>query len=110
MYKKTDSRTREELIEFNGMTFGLMNKDLRFLKFNEVATTRLEYCRTNIILYLNRCKEFGLEQQSKDGLIMIADDQFVVRQIMQVYLDELGLLNRVIFCKNGEEVVEYFKS
>ena len=28
---------------------------------------------------------------------------------MQVYLDELGLLNRVIFCKNGEEVVEYFK-
>ena len=28
---------------------------------------------------------------------------------MKVYLDELGLLNRVIFCKNGEEVVDYFK-
>ena len=28
---------------------------------------------------------------------------------MQVYLDELGLLSRAIFCKNGEEVVEYFK-
>ena len=74
MYEETNSRTREELIEFNGMTFSLVNQDLRFLKFNETATSRLEYCRTNIILYLNRCKEFGLEQQSKDGLIMIADD------------------------------------
>ena len=79
MYQKTDSRYREELIEFNGMTFGLVNQDLRFLKFNEQATSRLEYCRTNIILYLNRCKEFGLDQQSKDGLMMIADDQFVTR-------------------------------
>ena len=74
MYEETNSRTREELIEFNGMTFSLVNQDLRFLKFNETATSRLEYCRTNIILYLNRCKELGLEQQSKDGLIMIADD------------------------------------
>ena len=40
---------------------------------------------------------------------MIADDQFVVRQIMQVFLDEIGLRDRVIFCKNGEEVVQYFK-
>ena len=65
MYKKTDSRKKEELIEFNGMTFGLVNQDLRFIKFNEIATERLEYCRTNLILYLNRCKEFGLEHKAK---------------------------------------------
>ena len=28
---------------------------------------------------------------------------------MQVYLSELGLTDRVIFCKNGKEVVKYFK-
>ena len=40
---------------------------------------------------------------------MFADDQFVVRQIMQVFFDEIGVLDRVVFCKNGEEVVEYFQ-
>ena len=39
---------------------------------------------------------------------MIADDQFVVRQIMKVYLSEMGLADRVIFCKDGKEVVKYF--
>ena len=28
---------------------------------------------------------------------------------MQVFFDEIGVLDRVIFCKNGEEVVEFFK-
>ena len=40
---------------------------------------------------------------------MFADDQFVIRQIMQVFFDEIGVLDRVVFCKNGEEVVEYFQ-
>ena len=28
---------------------------------------------------------------------------------MQVFFDEIGVLDRVVFCKNGEEVVEYFQ-
>ena len=40
---------------------------------------------------------------------MFADDQFVIRQIMQVFFDEIGVLDRVVICKNGEEVVEYFQ-
>ena len=40
---------------------------------------------------------------------MIADDQYVVRQILKVYFSELGLLDRVMFCKDGVEVVDHFK-
>ena len=29
---------------------------------------------------------------------------------MRVCFDELGILDRVIFCENGEEVVDYFKN
>ena len=39
------------------------------------------------------------------GKIMIADDQFVVRQVIWMYLEELGLGDRVISCSDGEEVV-----
>ena len=59
--------------------------------------------------YLNLCKEVGLELQKKDGMIMVADDQFVVQQVMRVFFNELGILGRVLFCNNGEEVLEFFK-
>ena len=32
---------------------------------------------------------------------MIADDQFVVRQIYQIFFDELGITDRLIFCEDG---------
>ena len=54
-------------------------------------------------------KEAGLQQQNNDGMIIFADDQFVVRQVMQVYFQELGILDRVLFCKNGDEVVDFFR-
>ena len=40
---------------------------------------------------------------------MIADDQFVVRQILEILLAEFGLKDRALVCKNGVEVVDYFK-
>ena len=55
--------------------------------------------------YLDLCKA-NEPNESKDGLIIVADDQFVVRQILQFYFNEVGLSDRILFCKNGEEVVE----
>ena len=78
------------------------------MKFSEYATTRLQQYRNNLTRYLNSCKEAGLDLKKKEGMIMFADDQFVIRQIMQVFFDEIGVLDRVVFYKNGEEVVEYF--
>ena len=40
---------------------------------------------------------------------MVADDQFVIQQVMTIILSELGLADRMISCKNGEEVVDFFK-
>ena len=40
---------------------------------------------------------------------MIADDQYVVRWILNVYFSELGLLDRVMFCKDGVQVVDHFR-
>ena len=62
-------------------------------------------CKNNIMSYLDLCKVDG-PNELKDGLIIVADDQFVVRQILQVYFHEVGLSKRVLFCKNGSEVVE----
>ena len=44
------------------------------------------------------------------GKIMIADDQFVVRQVIWMYLENLGLGDEVISCSDGEEVVLYFRN
>ena len=106
MTQETDDY--EELIQFAGMNFSVEEQGVKFIKFSEKVTTRLELYRSNIKRYLNQRKESGSINQ-KDGMVMFADDQFVVRQIMQVFFDEIGILDRVIFCKNGEEVVEYFK-
>ena len=54
------------------------------------------------------CKVFG-PNQLKDGLIIVADDQFVIRQCLEVYFDDVVLSDRILFCKNGQEVVELVK-
>ena len=100
---------QEQEIEFNGMTFTLENQVVKFCKFSEKATIVLQEYKSNIMKYLQLCKEVGLELQKKDGMIMVADDQFVVQQVMRVFFNELGILGRVLFCNNGEEVLEFFK-
>ena len=70
---------QEELIEFNGMTFTIQQQGIEFLNFSEQVTTRLELQRSNIMRYLDSCKDAGLGHTNKDGKIMFADDQFVVR-------------------------------
>ena len=42
-------------------------------------------------------------------MIMIADDKYVVQAVMKIIFEELGLSDRVIFCDNGEEVIDFFK-
>ena len=63
-----------------------------------------------MVNYLDMVKQAGIEKNTKNSMLIFADDQFVVRQAMQVYFDELGILNRVMFCRNGEEVVQFFKN
>ena len=65
-------------------------------------------CKNNIMSYLDLCRTDG-PNESKDGLIIVADDQFVVRQMFQAFFDEIVLSDRILFCKNGQEVVELVK-
>ena len=41
--------------------------------------------------YLEMVQQAGIGQDKENGMIIFADDQFVVRQAMQVYFDELGI-------------------
>lgn len=60
---------------------------------------------------MDECNDSDVLKQGKSsGKIMIADDQYVVRQVIEMYLRDLGLDERVILCKNGEEVIEYFRN
>ena len=65
-------------------------------------------CKNNIMSYLDLCRVDG-PNELKDGLIIVADDQFVVRQTLEVYFDDVVLSDRILFCKNGQEVVELVK-
>ena len=38
-----DSRDQEELIQFNGMNFSIHKESLKFIKFSEQVTTKLEF-------------------------------------------------------------------
>ena len=38
-----DSRDQEELIQFNGMNFSIQKESLKFIKFSEQVTTKLEF-------------------------------------------------------------------
>ena len=55
------------------MNFSVEEQGVKFIKFSEKVTTRLELYRSNIMRYLNQCKESGFSNQ-KDGMVMFADD------------------------------------
>ena len=64
---------QEDLIQFNGMTFSIVNREVKFIDFCEKVTTGLVESKNNIMNYLDQCKG-DQKHKTKDGLIMVADD------------------------------------
>ena len=96
-------------VNFCGMVWRLNQNSTQFLRFSEMVTNKLDKYRVNIQEYLDNCNDRGLlVKGNRQSKIMIADDQFVVRQVMDMHLTSLGLKDLVMLCENGEEVVRYF--
>ena len=66
------------MIEFSRINFILEGNEVRFYKFYDIATQRIVEIKNNIMNYLDLCKTED-PHESKNGLIIVADDQFVVR-------------------------------
>ena len=48
-----------------------------------------------------------LESVNDTGLILIADDQFVNRQAIELVVEDLGIKERTKIFENGQQVIEF---
>ena len=47
---------QEDLIQFNGMNFNIVDREVKFIDFSEKVTTGLVESKNNIMNYLDQCK------------------------------------------------------
>ena len=67
-----------------------------------------ENCR-NLLSFLNLAKESGLlETKNSSGLVVLADDQFLHHEILNLDLETIGMQDRLVSHYNGQEVVNFF--
>ena len=57
--------------------------------------------------FLNILQSKGLLDKKNDGLIIVADDQYACRQVIQLELDDLCSKEKVRMFSDGKEVIEF---
>ena len=60
-----------------------------------------------MLVFLNKLRDFGVMEKKSEGLIILADDQFVSQQAFQLALTDFSITDRLRMFSNGQEVIEF---
>ena len=61
----------------------------------------------NLLTFLDTLRSFGL-LSTEPGKVVYADDQFINQQSMEMNFTKFGILDELVMCSDGQEVVDYF--
>ena len=63
----------------------------------------------NMTSFLKELQRHGL-LESRDSMIVYADDQYINRQMLKMTFQDIGLAEKLKTFSNGEEVLNFFES
>ena len=106
MYK---SQISVKIFSFQGLTFdtGISRTEPLEALDGNLGAQIIEY--SNFLAFLKTLQRYNLlDQGINQGKVVLADDQYVIRQQVSMSFDELGISNRLLTFSDGQKTIDMF--